>query len=61
VPKTIMLVDPNDWAVALEHPTLNITECCQVCCIAEGVALAEKGIGTTGLGQICSCQWKARI
>ena len=24
VPKTITLVDPKDWAVALENPTLNV-------------------------------------
>lgn len=61
VPHTIIMVDPKDWAVALENPTLNTTECCQVCSIAEGIALAEKGIGTTGLGQICTCQWKFRL
>jgi hypothetical protein len=60
VPKTIMMVDPNDWAVALEDPSKNTTECCQVCSIAEGIAQAENGIGTTGLGQVCSCQWKIR-
>lgn len=58
VPKTIILVNPKDWAADLEHPALNTTECCQVCGIAEGIALAEKGIGTTGIGQVCSCQWE---
>ena len=57
VPQTIILVDPNDWSVALENPTLNTTGCRQVCIIAEGIAHAKKGIGTTGLGQMCSCQW----
>ncbi|MGH9976901.1 MAG: hypothetical protein ACRD8Z_13860 [Nitrososphaeraceae archaeon] len=61
VPKTIILVDPKDWAVALENPTLNTTECCQVCSIAESIARAEKGIGVTGLGQSCSCQWENRV
>ena len=61
VPQTIILVDPKDWAVALETPTLNTTEGCQVCSIAEDIARAEKGIGTTGLGQVCSCQWKNRV
>jgi hypothetical protein len=61
VPQTIILVDPKDWAVALENPELNTTECCQVCSIAEDIARAEKGIGTTGLGQVCSCQWKDRV
>jgi hypothetical protein len=56
VPKTIIMVDPKDWAVNIEHPALNTTECCQVCSIGEGIALAEKGIETTGLGQVCSCQ-----
>jgi hypothetical protein len=28
--------------------------------LREGIALAEKGIGTTGLGQVCSCQRKNR-
>ncbi|MGH9975216.1 MAG: hypothetical protein ACRD8Z_05195 [Nitrososphaeraceae archaeon] len=60
VPNTIILVDPKDWAVALENPSLNTTECCQVCSIAEGIAQAKKGIGVTGLGQSCSCQWKVR-
>ncbi len=60
VPQTIILVDPNNWAVALENPTLNTTECCQVCSIAEDIAQAKKGIGTTGLGQSCSCQWEVR-
>jgi hypothetical protein len=56
VPRTIILVDPKDWAVALENPT----ECCQVCSIAESIARAGKGIGTTNLGQSCSCQWEVR-
>ncbi|MGB7635172.1 MAG: hypothetical protein WBL68_15735 [Nitrososphaeraceae archaeon] len=60
VPKTIILVDPNDWAIALEDPSKNTTEYCQVCSIAENIAQARKGIGTTGLGQVCSCQWKIR-
>jgi hypothetical protein len=60
VPQRIILVDPSDWGVALENPTLNTTECCQVCSIAEDIAQAEKGIGVTGLGQICSCQWDIR-
>ena len=60
VPQTIILVDPNDWFVALEHPTLNTTECCQVCSIAEDIAQAKKGTGTTDLGQVCSCQWSIR-
>jgi hypothetical protein len=60
VPKTIIMADPGDWSVALEHPALNTTECCQVCSIAEGTAQAKRGIGTTGLGQVCSCQWKVR-
>jgi len=52
------MVDPSDWTVALEHPSKNTTEYCRVCSIAEGIAQAEKGIRTTGLGQVCSCQWK---
>lgn len=60
-PKTIILVDPEDWAVAVENPKLNTTECCQVCSIAEGIARARKGIGTTDLGQACSCEWKHRV
>jgi hypothetical protein len=61
VPKRIIMVDPKDWGIALEHPELNIVECCQVCSIAENIALAEKEIGTTILGQVCSCQWKDRV
>jgi hypothetical protein len=45
VPHRIILVDPSDWGVALENPSLNTTECCQVCSIAEDIARAEKGIG----------------
>ncbi|MFZ0554676.1 MAG: hypothetical protein WAM26_05235 [Nitrososphaeraceae archaeon] len=60
VPDTIIIVDPNDWSVALENPTLNTTECCQVCSIAEDIARARKGIGVTGLGQTCACQWEIR-
>jgi hypothetical protein len=48
VSKTIILVDPKDWAVVLDNPALNTTECCQICSIAEGIAQAEKEIGTTG-------------
>ncbi len=59
VPQTIILVDLNDWSVALEDSSKNITECCQVCCFAEDIALAKKGIGTTGLG-VCTCQWDIR-
>ena len=55
VPQTVVLVDPSDWSVALEHPALNTTECCQVCSIAKGITQAKKGICTTGLGQVCSC------
>jgi hypothetical protein len=60
VPHRIILVDPKDWSVDLKHPKKNTTECCQVCSIAEDIARAEKGIGTTGLGQICSRQWGVR-
>ena len=55
VPKTIILVDPKDCAVALENPTLNTTECYQASSLAEDIAQAEKGIGITGLG-VRSCQ-----
>jgi hypothetical protein len=54
------MVDPKDWGIALEHPELNTTECYQVCSITEDIALAEMGIGTTNLGQVCSCQWDIR-
>lgn len=60
VPSTIILVDPLDWAIALEDHRKNSTQCCQVCGIAEDIAQAEKGIGVTGLGQLCSCQWDIR-
>ncbi|MGH9985764.1 MAG: hypothetical protein ACRD8W_17610, partial [Nitrososphaeraceae archaeon] len=40
------------------NPVLNTTECCQVCSIAKDMARAKKGIGVTGLGQSCACQWK---
>lgn len=61
VPKTTKMVNPKDWVVDLEHPGKNTTGCCQVCSIAEGIEQAEKGIGVTGLGQVCSCQWKYKI
>jgi hypothetical protein len=54
------MLDPKDWGIALEHPELNTMGCCQGCSIAEDIALAEKGIGTTNIGQVCSCQWKDR-
>jgi hypothetical protein len=57
VPQRILMVDPRDWGIALEDPELNTTECCQVCSIAEDIALAEKGIGTIGQGDVCPCQW----
>ena len=48
VPQTIILVDPKDWAVALENPTFNTTECCQQnASIAGSIAQAKKGIGVT--------------
>ena len=60
VPNTIILVDPKGWSVDLEHPSKNTSECCQLCSIAEDIALVKKGTGVTGLGQVCSCQWKIR-
>jgi hypothetical protein len=60
VPKSIIMVDPKDWGITLENPELNTVECCQVCSIAEDIALAEKGIGTTGLVQVCAGQWEVR-
>ncbi|MGC2387107.1 MAG: hypothetical protein WA460_08515 [Nitrososphaeraceae archaeon] len=60
VPQTIIMVDPSDWSAALENPTLNTKKCCQVCSITEDTARAKKGIGTTGLGQVCPCQWEVR-
>jgi hypothetical protein len=59
VPQAIILVDPKDWAIALEDSSKNTTERCQVCSIAEDISLAKRGIGTTGLG-VCSCQWDIR-
>ena len=56
----MILVDPKDCANALEDPKKDTTECCQVCSIEEDIARAQKGIGTTGLGQACSCQWEVR-
>jgi hypothetical protein len=61
VPQTIIMVDPKDWPVVLENPILNKTACCQICSVAEDIALAKKGIGTTGLGQVRSCHWKERV
>jgi hypothetical protein len=61
VPQVTIMVDPKDWGVALENPELNTTGCCRVCNIEEDIARAEKWIGTTGLGQVCACQWKDRV
>jgi hypothetical protein len=61
VPQTIIMIDPKDWGIALENLELNTTECCQVCSIAGDIEISEKGIGTTSLGQICSCQWNDRF
>jgi hypothetical protein len=52
-----IMVDPKDRVVALEHPELNTTNVAQVCSIAKDIALTEKGIGTTGLGQVCTCSY----
>jgi hypothetical protein len=41
MPNIIIVVDPNDWSVALEHPTLNTTVCCQVCSIAKDISQAK--------------------
>jgi len=38
--KTLILVDPKDWAVSLEDPKMNTTECCQVCSISEDIIRA---------------------
>jgi len=40
MPKTLILVDPKDWAVSLEDPKMNTTECCQVCSISEDIIRA---------------------
>jgi hypothetical protein len=31
----IITVNPEDWAISLEDPKMNTTECCQVCSISE--------------------------
>ena len=59
VRQTIILVDPKDWSIDLEHPSKNTTECCRVCSISEDMARAKKGTEVTGLG-VCSCQWEVR-
>ena len=53
--------DPKNWSIDLEHPSENTTEYCWICSLAEDIARARKGIGTTGLGQVCYCQWKERV
>jgi len=37
LPKTLILVDPKDWAISLEDPKANTTKCCQVCSISEDI------------------------
>jgi hypothetical protein len=41
VPRTTILADPKDWAVSLDDPEVNTTECCQVCSISEDIIRAS--------------------
>jgi hypothetical protein len=42
VPKTIILVDPKDWAVVLERRALNTIKRCQICSKAEGICFVTQ-------------------
>jgi hypothetical protein len=41
VPKTLIIVDPKEWAISLEDPKVNTTECCQVWSITEDIICAS--------------------
>jgi len=54
VPQTLILVDPKDWAITLDDPKMNTTECCQVCSISEDIirAMARRNEPD----KYCTCQ-----
>jgi hypothetical protein len=54
VPKTLILVNPEDWAISLEDPKANTTECCQVCSISEDIIRASSRRNEPD--RYCSCQ-----
>ena len=54
MPKATILIDPNDWAISLEDPKLNTTECCQVCSISEDTIRASSRRNEPD--RYCSCQ-----
>ena len=54
VPKKLIQVDPKDWAISLQDPEANITECCQVCSISEDTVCASSRRNEPD--RYCSCQ-----
>jgi hypothetical protein len=54
VPKTTILVNPKDWAISLEDPEVNTTECCLVCCISGDII--REGHHKNELDRYCTCQ-----
>jgi hypothetical protein len=53
VPKPTILVD-KDWAISLEDPKANTTECCQVCSISEDIIRTMTRRNEPD--EYCSCQ-----
>jgi len=41
VPDTIITVNPEDWAIDLEHPEKNTVKCCKMCSIQEDIKRAR--------------------
>ena len=52
----IITVNPEDWAISLEDPKTNTTECCQVCSISEDIISASSQRNEPD--RYCSCQWE---
>ena len=59
VPNATILVDPKDWAISLEDPEVNTTECCRVWSISEDIIRA--GQHKNEPDRYCSCQQESGI
>jgi hypothetical protein len=54
----IITVNPEDWAIDLEHPEKNTIKCCQMCSIQESIKQASSPdrIDQPVPGDRCTCQ-----
>jgi hypothetical protein len=50
----IITVNPEDWAISLEDPKTNTTECCQMCSISEDIISTSSQRNEPD--RYCSCQ-----